>query len=497
MTVEDKFEFTQPTQPFEESTQPTQASQEEEAMLKAGKHPLGKLLWKRGDALMNIDLFLNQVKSVGRRSTCDIQIEDGHVSSLHCTINASHDLDTGEYIVTCTDVSTHGTFLNGEKIGKGNTAKLTHGALLELKPGHFISYLQDKRKSYKNNGLETKYQILKNERLGSGTFAEVYRAYDKETQKQLAVKIMDKHNFSQNGTANGGTNYMHEISLLRSIQHKNHKNVVRIYDVEEWPSKVCIFMSLLSGGDLFDRISTQGALDEDESKFITFQVLSALKYLHDSNIVHRDIKPENTLLVSKKPYSQVMLTDFGMAKAMGQKKVLTTMCGTFQYIAPEMLNSNTNPGQALKDGYTAKVDCWSLGVMIYVMVSCSHPFSAGENGNISQLIAQIKSGTLDFSDPIWQQLSSDCRSFIIRLLKLDPNERMSVKQAFEHPWIAKDRAKLEALYKKHCVDNVDSTSEKRPGEASMASAASTMQTVDSAVGNTSAIPMGPPPKRQR
>ncbi|KAJ1743032.1 hypothetical protein LPJ78_003491 [Coemansia sp. RSA 989] len=493
MTVEEKFEFTQPTQPFEESTQPTQASQEEEAMLMAGKQPIGKLLWRGKHDLMDVDLFLNQSMSVGRRTTCDIQIEDGHVSSHHCNISASHDLETGEYIVTCTDLSTHGTYLNGTNIGKGNTAKLTHGDVLELKSHHYITYLQKMRKPYRNNGLETKYQVLKNEKLGNGTFAEVYRAYDKKTQKQLAVKIMSKHFFSHNGTANGGTNYMREISLLRSIRHKN---IVRIYDVEEGAMEVYIFMSLLSGGDLFDRISTQGALDEDEAKFITYQVLGALKCLHDANIVHRDIKPENTLLVSKKPYSQVMLTDFGMAKAMGQKKILTTMCGTFQYIAPEMLNSKTNPGQALEEGYTAKVDCWSLGVMVYAMVSCSHPFSAGEDNDIRQLIAQIKSGTLDFSDPIWKQLSSDCRSFITHLLKLDPNERMSVKQAFEHPWIAKDRAKLEALCKKHCVDNVDSTSEKRPGEASIASAAS-VQTLGSAAENSSAIPMGPPPKRQR
>ncbi|KAJ2852562.1 hypothetical protein IWW36_000191 [Coemansia brasiliensis] len=494
MTIEETFEFTQPTQPFEESTQPTQASQEEEAMLVAGERPMGKLLWRKKYDLMDTDLFLNQIITVGRRSTCSIQIEDGHVSSLHCKISASQDLATGEYIVTCTDASTHGTYLNGENIRKGNTAKLSHGDVLELKPYHYITYLQKLRKPYRNNGLESKYQILKNEKLGNGTFADVYRAYDKKTQKLLAVKIMSKHYFSHNGTASGGTNYMREISLLRSIRHKN---IVRIYDVEEGSLQVYIFMSLLSGGDLFDRISSQGALEEGEAKFITFQVLSALDCLHDANIVHRDIKPENTLLVSKKPYSQVMLTDFGMAKAMGQKKILTTMCGTFQYIAPEMLNSHTNPGQALEEGYTAKVDCWSLGVMVYAMVSCSHPFSAGEDNDIRQLIAQIKSGTLDFSDPIWEQLSSDCRAFITQLLRLDPNERMSVKQAFDHPWISNDKAKLEQLCKTHCVDNLDSASEKRPGKTSRASTATTLQSIDSADGATGTASMGPPTKRQR
>ncbi|KAJ2338963.1 hypothetical protein GGH91_004649, partial [Coemansia sp. RSA 2671] len=194
-------------------------------------------------------------------------------------------------------------------------------------------------------------------------------------------------------------------------------------------------------------------IDEDESKFTIYQVLLALKYLHDANIAHRDLKPENTLLVKKSAYSQVMLTDFGMAKATGQQELMKTMCGTFQYIAPEMISSGAKPGEAVKVGYTTTVDCWSLGVMTYAMVSGMLPFS-DEDGNPQILFSQILSGELDFSFPCWRTLSSECQAFIRRLLCVSPSKRMTVDEAFKHDWIAQDEAKLAKLYAE-CIRDGD------------------------------------------
>ncbi|KAI8324678.1 Pkinase-domain-containing protein, partial [Martensiomyces pterosporus] len=354
-------------------------------------------------------------------------------SNKHCKITASVDGASKEYLVICEDLSSNGTFWNGKKIGKGKSVMLSHGDVIEIKKGHYFTYLQLTQKHDSNKDgdqVDGKYQVTETV-LGKGTFAEIRLVHRKDTQQQLAVKIMEKRNFSLRGTAEGGANYIHEINLLRGIKHPN---IVRVFDVSETSRHVYIFMPLLRGGDLFDYILDHERLDEDEARFIIYQVLLALKYLHDANIAHRDLKPENTLLVSKKPYSQVMLTDFGMAKATGQQALMKTMCGTLQYIAPEMISSGVRPGQALKVGYSKAVDCWSLGVMTYAMVSGMLPFTDDE-ANPQTLFSQILSGHIDFSYPCWRAISFECQSFIYSFLRINPDKRMTVDKAFTHPWI--------------------------------------------------------------
>ncbi|KAJ2386891.1 hypothetical protein GGI05_004245 [Coemansia sp. RSA 2603] len=442
-TLEDAFDYTQPTQPFEEATQ-AQATQEESQLITSHEKPVGKLVWKRANQISDHDVFLDTPVTIGRHRSCDVQITSAVSSNRHCTITATIDPETRDYLVVCEDLSSNGTFWNSKAIGKGRSVILAHGDVIEIKKGYYFTYLQlTRRHGDKSDAdvLGTKYQITETV-LGKGTFAEIRLAYEKATQQQLAVKIMEKHNFSSNGTAGGGTNYIHEINLLRGIRHAN---IVRVHDVVETPRHVYIFMPLLRGGDLFDYIFEQERLEEDEARFITYQVLLALKYLHDSGIAHRDLKPENTLLVSKSAYSHVMLTDFGMAKAAGQQELMKTMCGTFQYIAPEMLAPGARPGDALETGYTSAVDCWSLGVMVYAMVSGMLPFS-DDAGNPRVLFSQILSGHVDFSAPCWDTLSLECRSFVYSLLRIKPKTRMDVDGAFKHPWIAQHEHKLARMY---------------------------------------------------
>ncbi|KAJ2244680.1 hypothetical protein GGH97_003113 [Coemansia sp. RSA 475] len=485
MTSVEEFDYTQPTQPFEETTQATQ-----DDVSQTSQQAVGKLVWKR-----NHDIYLDSPVVVGRHRSCHIQVTSAVSSNRHCTISASFDKESNDYLVLCKDLSSNGTFWNSKKIGKEQTVILEHGDVIEIKKGYYFTFLRLTKKREVNEAdlVDSKYQITETV-LGKGTFAEIRLAYQKDSQQQMAVKIMDKKNFSMNGTAGGGTNYVHEINLLRGIRHPN---IVRVYDVCETSKHVYIFMPLLRGGDLFDYIYSHERLDEDEAKFIVYQVLLALKYLHDANIAHRDLKPENTLLVSKDAYSQVLLTDFGMAKAAGQKELMKTMCGTFQYIAPEMLAPGVRPGQTLEAGYTTAVDCWSLGVMTYAMVSGMLPFS-DEDGSPHVLFAQIKSGNLDFSAPCWRELSIECQSFIVKLLQVDPRVRMSVDRAFKHPWIAKDEPRLARMYAQGRTEpsSADRTpspacspqSAKRPVESPARKAPPT---------DASAIPMGPPSKRQR
>ncbi|KAJ2834005.1 hypothetical protein GGI24_000599 [Coemansia furcata] len=485
-SLEDPYDFTQPTQPFEEATQVTQ---DDPSFGNSHQKPIGKIVWKRGD---------------------QISVTSTVSSNRHCTISAIIEKESRDLLVVCEDLSSNGTFWNGKKIGKGKSIILAHGDVIEIKKGYYFTYLQLHKirtgNSKEADPIDSKYQITDTV-LGKGTFAEIRLVYRKDTQQQLAVKVMEKRNFTANGTAGGGTNYIHEINLLRGIKHPN---IVRVFDVAETPRHVYIFMPLLRGGDLFDYIYDHERIDEDESKFIIYQVLLALKYLHDANIAHRDLKPENTLLVKKSAYSQVMLTDFGMAKATGQQELMKTMCGTFQYIAPEMISSGAKPGEAVKVGYTTAVDCWSLGVMTYAMVSGMLPFS-DEDGNPQILFSQILSGELDFSFPCWRTLSSECQEFIRSLLRVDPSKRMTVDKAFKHPWIVQDEAKLAKLYAECIRDNNAGTEPTTPvadsppssaaqrrgrGDSSASDDTGTTTAVSTATTTNGIGAMGPPPAKR-
>ena len=170
--------------------------------------------------------------------------------------------------------------------------------------------------------------------------------------------------------------------------------------------------------------------------------------MHDLNITHRDLKPENLLLESCNPFSRVILTDFGMAKMLDTRGMerMKTKCGTVDYLAPEILMNN-----GIK-GYSQKVDIWSLGVILYAMLSGNLPFEQQDvnsyylrRNNMSQESFQI----LNFPESQgWDTVSADAKDLIKCLLQLNPENRLSVSEIFDHPWISSQSEILEKLYSK-------------------------------------------------
>ncbi|KAG0364932.1 Meiosis-specific serine/threonine-protein kinase mek1 [Gamsiella multidivaricata] len=184
---------------------------------------------------------------------------------------------------------------------------------------------------------------------------------DVEIGAQLAVKIMDRIRYGV-PEYSGGTDIEKEVTILRTV---DHANIVPVVDTIKTTRYIYIFMQMVTGGDLFDYIVKNGPLSELEAKFVAYQTLLALQYLHNINISHRDLKPENLLLTSTTKYPRVLLTDFGMARQFEQGRLMNTMCGTFAYMAPEVFDVKHAKGSGY--GYTA--DCWSLGVTLYVVLS--------------------------------------------------------------------------------------------------------------------------------
>ncbi|KAG5835750.1 hypothetical protein ANANG_G00247330 [Anguilla anguilla] len=256
--------------------------------------------------------------------------------------------------------------------------------------------------------------------LGTGAFSEVVLAEEKRTQRLVAIKCIPKK--ALEGKENSIEN---EIAVLHKMKHAN---IVSLEDIFESKSHLYLVMQLVSGGELFDRIVEKGFYTEKDASKLIQQILDAVKYLHDMGIVHRDLKPENLLYYSMDEDSKIMISDFGLSKIEGSGSVMSTACGTPGYVAPEVLAQKP---------YSKAVDCWSIGVIAYILL-CGYPPFYDEND--AKLFEQILKAEYEFDSPYWDDISDSAKDFIVHLMEKDPRKRYTCEQALQHPWIAGDTA---------------------------------------------------------
>uniref|UniRef100_A0AAR2LYY7 Protein kinase domain-containing protein n=1 Tax=Pygocentrus nattereri TaxID=42514 RepID=A0AAR2LYY7_PYGNA len=253
-----------------------------------------------------------------------------------------------------------------------------------------------------------------------GAFSEVVLAEEKSTQRLVAVKCIPKK--ALEGKENSIEN---EIAVLHRIKHEN---IVSLEDIFESQSHLYLVMQLVSGGELFDRIVEKGFYTERDASKLIHQILDAVKYLHDMGIVHRDLKPENLLYYSMDEDSNIMISDFGLSKIEDSGTVMSTACGTPGYVAPEVLAQKP---------YSKAVDCWSIGVISYILL-CGYPPFYDEND--AKLFEQILKAEYEFDSPYWDDISDSAKDFICHLMEKDPTLRYTCEQALQHPWISGDTA---------------------------------------------------------
>jgi serine/threonine protein kinase len=267
--------------------------------------------------------------------------------------------------------------------------------------------------------------------LGSGTVGEVRRAIHRQTGEERAVKIIAVGGRNRANTfleADASSTFQAEAAILQGMEHPY---VVKLIDVYVSPRAVYLIMELLHGGDLFDRIVEKGKYSEVQGRQVMRRLLSAVYYLHEErNIVHRDLKPENILCVNHENDVEVKLTDFGLAKAINGEDGLKTFCGTPQYFAPEVLRRrNTVAGRGR---YGKQADMWSLGVVLYVLLSGTPPFDVGQGFDV------VGDAKIEFPEEHWAGVSEKARDLVRCLLVTDPRKRVSVLQACKHEWIMTD-----------------------------------------------------------
>jgi len=229
-------------------------------------------------------------------------------------------------------------------------------------------------------------------------------------ESRRAVKKMNKHCI-------GGSqaNLMEEVRLLKEL---DHPNICHLFEVFEDANAIYLVMDLCDGGELFNRIEEDGLAGESQASCIVRQIAQALRYCHEVHgIMHRDVKPENVLFVSRAPEAPVKLIDFGIACHFQATDTRQEQVGTEAYSAPEVLAA---------EAYTEMCDTWSLGALLYVILSGFMPFTS---------TTEALRGHFSLEDEHWAHVSEPAKDLIRRLLVVDPAVRLSAAQALEHPWL--------------------------------------------------------------
>jgi len=263
----------------------------------------------------------------------------------------------------------------------------------------------------KNDGNFKDYYILQNE-LGSGAFAKVYKCEKKADKTSYACKVVHK-----NLILPGSKNSMSWDTELRINNKLHHLNIVNMIEMFEKP-KLSLIFDLCKGGDLFDDIEKRQKYTEKDAAQCMFQILSGTKYIHDNKIIHRDLKPENLLLTED---GTIKIGDFGLAVEIDEKKGQAYgTAGSPDYIAPEIIN---------KKYYNYKVDVWSCGVILYILLCGYPPFGGKED---------IKKGKVLFYVDDWKHICVPARTLIVQMLTVCQDKRLSAAECLQSQWMTAD-----------------------------------------------------------
>ncbi|KAK7595503.1 hypothetical protein V9T40_013328 [Parthenolecanium corni] len=269
--------------------------------------------------------------------------------------------------------------------------------------------------------------------LGRGISSTVRRCIEKETGVEYAAKIIDVSSCAEIRDCT-----LEEVRILRVVL--GYPYIIQLYDVFESETFIFLVFELCRNGELFDYLTSVVTLSEKKTRqvtnfliaidefillYIMRQIFEALMHIHAHGIVHRDLKPENILLDDA---MNVKITDFGFARILQPGQFLTELCGTPNYLAPEVLKASMYEDAV---GYSHAVDLWACGVIMYTLLVGCPPFWHRKQ---MMMLRNIMEGNYTFESPKWGDITDSPKDLIRKLLIVEPKDRLTVNQALEHPF---------------------------------------------------------------
>uniref|UniRef100_A0A672H5M1 CaM kinase-like vesicle-associated protein n=1 Tax=Salarias fasciatus TaxID=181472 RepID=A0A672H5M1_SALFA len=261
-------------------------------------------------------------------------------------------------------------------------------------------------------------QIVKSEE-----FCEIFRAKDRNTLKMYTCKKFHKKDGRKVRKA-----AKNEIMILKMVKHHN---ILQLVDAFETKKEYFIFLELATGREVFDWILDQGYYSERDTSNVMRQVLEAVAYLHSLKIVHRNLK--NLVYFNRLKHSKIVISDFQLAKL--ENGLIKDPCGTPEYLAPEVVG---------RQRYGRPVDCWAIGVIMYILLSGNPPFyddgDEDECDRDKNLFLKILSGDYEFDSPYWDDISDSAKTLVASLMEVDQDQRLTAQEAIAHEWISGNAA---------------------------------------------------------
>ncbi|CAL7938824.1 unnamed protein product [Xylocopa violacea] len=276
---------------------------------------------------------------------------------------------------------------------------------------------------------------FREEALGDGSFSVCRKCRHRQTLQEYAVKIVSRR-----------IDCGREANLLRTCQ--GHPNIVKLIEVHQDRAHTYLVMELLSGGELLRR---PRPFSEQQASRIMRQLASAVRFMHSRGVVHRDLKPENIVFAHEGEDSPVNIVDFGFARIKRGCEPLHTPCFTLPYAAPEVV---------ARQGYDQSCDLWSLGAILYSMLSGKPPFRTGS----PDLATRIRAGEIDFDSESWSHVSNFAKQVAKGLLTVDPSKRLTASGLVNHPWLSESSSfDMSTSFDASTVDSSNSAPEKPEG----------------------------------
>ncbi|XP_012667354.1 caM kinase-like vesicle-associated protein isoform X4 [Otolemur garnettii] len=264
-------------------------------------------------------------------------------------------------------------------------------------------------------------QVIKTEE-----FCEIFRAKDKTTGKLHTCKKFQKRDGRKVRKA-----AKNEIGILKMVKHPN---ILQLVDVFVTRKEYFIFLELATGREVFDWILDQGYYSERDTSNVVRQVLEAVAYLHSLKIVHRNLKLENLVYYNRLKNSKIVISDFHLAKL--ENGLIKEPCGTPEYLAPEVVG---------RQRYGRPVDCWAIGVIMYILLSGNPPFyeeveEDDYENHDKNLFRKILAGDYEFDSPYWDDISQAAKDLVTRLMEVEQDQRITAEEAISHEWISGNAA---------------------------------------------------------